>query len=93
MEKVWAMNPEALFKVNRYDDTPFTIAVRDSHQHMIDQFQWKFSLEQLETVFSKMKHKREELRIAVELHCRGPLSAVLSVDALVHIVCEYFLTF
>jgi len=86
------MNPDALFVANEYGDTPFDHALASSHEWAVEQFQWKLSIEQIESSSEKLDNaSQKQLHDAVKRKCESMLELTLPHDC-AYVVCEYAFT-
>jgi len=58
IQRVWEMNPDALFVANAHGYTPFDCALSSVHEWVIEHFQWKFSLWSVEESLAKVKQRK-----------------------------------
>jgi len=58
IQRIWEMNPDALFVVNAHGSMPFDYAISEVHEWAIEYFQWKLSIWSIEAALVKEMERR-----------------------------------
>jgi len=88
-QRVWEMNPDALFIVNKLGFTPFHYALSARNDCSFEHFQWKLSMEQIEEAFDKMSTNRQLHEGRFQEVVRGECELLLLPRDCVNVVYEY----
>lgn len=86
---VWQMDPNALYRPNRNNQTPFDNAAHHNNTFAIQLVQGKFSIDEIKATVSKYRRRRLDALAPFFFSFRDSLSDLLNRDV-VGIVCEYF---
>jgi len=102
IQRIWEMNPDAIFVANHLGYTPFDCAIRSVNEWAIEHFQWKLSIWSVEESLVKVRqrtsytidqvkvlHQREQrFREVAQGECERPLLLLLPRDC-VHLISDY----
>jgi len=101
IQRIWEMNPDALFEPDVHGNTPFDYAVRFVHEWAIEYFQWKLSIWSVEEVLVKvlqcsytmenvktLQQREKRFREVVQGECERPLLMSLPRDC-VRLISDY----
>jgi len=61
IQRVWEMNPDALFVANEFGYTPFDFAIGSVNEWAIEYFQWKLSIWSVEEALAKQVQRRSHV--------------------------------
>jgi len=68
IQRVWEMNPDALFVANALLNTPFDCAICSVNEWAIEYFQWKLSIWSVEEALVKLMERRYLFSFEADLH-------------------------